>query len=255
MLSKSVRKMFLLFFSFFPFFSKSYKPGVISALYKLGKISVFSTGSTKICANEDWHMTTAEFAIDPSYGKNSHLDSYDWCSTCNKSQDDQQFIGLHFQNTYIRIERYMIKNGCISNSCYCQETYCCSLYSWELQGSIDNSTWNTLHRVNGERLDPCEEKVYNLEGKKGLYSFFRLQHVGSMPGCWSCFTLNKLELYGDITDSDLVLKSPMDDLDDSEEINLTNGNENNTTIKRIRLKNDAEDEDSIIIGRKKIVTK
>ena len=236
---------------FFFYLCRSYQPGIISSLYKSGKVSVFSSGSGKIWADEDWHQTKAENAIDPNYGKNQPHYGYDWCSSCNETLEDTPSIGIEFLNSYIRVEKYVIRNACVENGCYCQETYCCSLYSWELQGSVDNSTWNTLHRVNGERLYPCEEKVYSLDGKKGLYSFYKLVHVGSLPGCWSCFTFNKLEFYGEITDDNLENRIAQD-LYENEDYEYDDGTNSTKTIGK---KREEDDDDTIIIGRKKIVNK
>ena len=230
---------FLLSFSF------SYTPGVLAKLYKTGNVNITSSGAVPIWQNEDWRPTSAEFAIDPSKaGENGY--EYDWCTTCNKTVEDKQFVILDFIDKFVRVESYSIRNGCVPESCYCDENYCCGLQSWELQGSVDNATWNTLHTVDNATLSLCEEREFEIGSKKGVYRFVKLVQLAATDGCWSCFSINNIELNGVLIDNgnsvidtskeDVLLANSLNNTDDD---NTATGN----------LSDDDDDDDIALVGR------
>ena len=238
-------------FCFLIFFSFSYQPGVLAKLYKTGNINITSSGAVPIWFDEDWHATSAQFAVDPSKAGKNGL-KYDWCTKCNKTAEDKQFIILDFIDKFVRIESYYIRNGCVPNSCYCNENQCCGLQSWELQGSVDDVTWNTLHTVNKANLSLCEEREFEIGSKKGVYRYVKLVQLAATDGCWSCFSINNIEINGVLIDNgNFAVDTSKEDilLAESELLNSTVDNKTVESTSSNNNNDDDDDDDITIVGR------
>ena len=131
----------------------------------------------------------------------------DWCSNLAKSKDDNPWISYSLKNKRVSLTGYSIRSGCCYSTCCCidDSSYipnccCCELYSFSLQGSTDNITWETIHSVVKERdLEYCAHRTYDFPKTK-QYSYVRLLLDEPRPGCDSCMAINKIELYGESVD-------------------------------------------------------
>ena len=129
---------------------------------------------------------------------------HDWCSNIGKFDSDKPWIQYSLKDKKISVSGYSIRNGCCVAACCCinddeniDEVCCCTLYSYSLQGSNDNKTWTTLHKVE---KDPyfygCETKTFELHKKSEEFTFIRFTLDEQRPGCLNCMQLNQVELYG-----------------------------------------------------------
>ena len=185
--------MFLfLFYQLLPFDERN------DNIFKQNKddIIVTASGSIGQYYNSSCHQTYPEHLVDSVVRKT------DWCSNINKTKTDYPWISVHMNHKKMLVTGYAIRAGCCYYDCCCMETgqriyCCCDLYSWSLQGSNDNSTWTTLHKVEADKkFYDCANRVYEVKNTGETYKFIRIIQDEPWPGCNYCMCLNKLELYG-----------------------------------------------------------
>ena len=78
--------------------------------------------------------------------------------------------------------------------------YCvhCCLYSWSLQISNDNKTWETVHKISkDDSMRDCKDSTYTLD-KSYTTKYVRLIQDEACPGEPPCLAINRVELLGDI---------------------------------------------------------
>ena len=84
-------------------------------------------------------------------------------------------------------------NNIIDDDVYC----CCRLYSYSLQGSIDNKNWELIHKVEKDaNYKRCMTKTIAF-AKTKPYNYVRLVMDEPVPGCTRCMVINQIELYGE----------------------------------------------------------
>ena len=147
---------------------------------------------------------------------------HDWCSNVAKSKEDRPWIMYNIKNKAMRLTGYAVRNGCCYYDCCCTEdsniidyNCCCRLYSFSLQGSNDNVTWKTIHKVDKERdIYYCEFKNYEIGKKTESFNFIRFMLEEEYPGCPACMQVNQIELYGEEVASSFISQD-MEDNDES----------------------------------------
>ena len=131
--------------------------------------------------------------------------NWDWCSNIGKSKDDHPWVSYRFPSKAMKIRGYSVRNGCCFYHCCCDpETdedfdlgCCCRLYSFSLQGSNNNKTWKTLHKVESDRdFYECQVKTYEFDLSEPFF-YVRFVLDSPWPGCVKCLQLNQIELYGE----------------------------------------------------------
>ncbi|EAY02123.1 hypothetical protein TVAG_372680 [Trichomonas vaginalis G3] len=145
-------------------------------------------------------MTKPEYSIYP-WDK-----TYDWCSSCGKTYDDHQFISFSLREKKFKIHGYYIRVGCCNEGCCCEDNYysCidCCLYSWALQISNDNQTWQNLHIVEKEQnMRKCKDRSYDFD-KEYITKYIRFEQTQPCPGYPSCLSINRIEFYGEVVSED-----------------------------------------------------
>ena len=174
------------------------------------------------------------------YGDNKCVQTYpnqtlisdrklDWCSNIAKSSTDLPWIQYYFPQKAMKIKGYSIRNGCCYYACCCDaETgkvidyrCCCELYSFSLQGSNDNKTWTTIHKVVGDQeyYYYCQYKTYEFD-PVGPFNFLRIYMDQERPGCPKCMQLNQIEFYGQLLDSAFSFGSYESDDEPDESISI-----------------------------------
>ena len=175
-------------------------------------LRVSSSGSIGQYYSGKCNPTFAEHSVDSVERKN------DWCSNINKSKTDYPWLNLGIDGKSILLTGYAIRSGCCYYGCCCEDDFegtecCCTLYSWSLQGSHDNSTWKTIHKVEKDnKFYSCMNRSYDVKSEES-FEFIRLIQDEPWPGCHFCICLNKIELYGSSTDSEHFYS--LDDNEDS----------------------------------------
>ena len=110
----------------------------------------------------------------------------------------------------MKLTSYSIRNGCrYYDDCCCDPNSghsidiacCCELYSFSLQGSNDNSTWKTLHKVEKDAsFRFCQVRTYDLPQTEN-FRFIRFKIDEEKPNCPKCLQINQIELYGELLNS------------------------------------------------------
>lgn len=183
---------------------------ILKNAYPINAIEYYVSGSSYQYIEGKAQLTKPEYVFD-QINK-----SYDWCSNCGKTLDEHPFIVLSIKNSMMNIEGYFLKSGCCDgSSCCCYESgsYCCRccLYSWSLQISNDNSSWETIHRIEKDSsMEFCTERTYKFS-KSYRTKYVRLIQDESCPGDPPCIALNKIELIGDFDNG-----NPQFDVDDED---------------------------------------
>jgi phosphopantothenoylcysteine synthetase/decarboxylase len=123
-----------------------------------------------------------------------------------------------------------------------------------LLGSNDNSTWTSLHVVSNATLDLCEEKYYEIGSKKGVYRYVKFIQNETKPGCWSCFSLNNIELHGVVMNARQQIGALKEEI--QEVVENTNSTEKSTNFEAESNEeafdddgDDDGDDDIAIVGR------
>ena len=150
----------------------------------------------------------------------------DWCSNLakSKSEEDKPWISYSLNNKKIELEGFSVRSGCCWYSCCCIDdsnfvndgySCCCDLYSFSLQGSNDNKTWTTIHKVErADDYDYCQTRNYEFK-KTQPFTFIRFVMDQERPGCIPCMQLNQMELYGNVVDGGYSYNSDSDDNEES----------------------------------------
>ena len=183
------------FFIYFSGSSSSEVNGIFKKVFDDKIIEIDASGSSKQRINGTRQFTKPEYAIYP-WNK-----EYDWCSNCGRTYEDHPWITFSLKNKKIKLTGYFVRAGCCyasSGLCCCEDpsySYCveCCLYSWSLQISNDNKTWNEVHKMKDEEMRRCTERSYNLD-RAYEAKYVRLIQNEACPGDPPCIALNKFDL-------------------------------------------------------------
>ena len=135
----------------------------------------------------------------------------DWCSNIASpgKNSEMPWISFSYPKKSMRLTGYAVRNGCCRYSCCCDATTgkvidyycCCRLYSFSLQGSNDNRTWKTIHKIEkANDFYRCTYKIFEFQ-KTEPFNYIRFVLDEEWPGCPKCMQINQIELYGNIHDS------------------------------------------------------
>ena len=133
----------------------------------------------------------------------------EWCSNIvDRGSSDRPWITFRIKDKKMKIHGYALRNGCCYHSCCCDDSgaiidyyCCCDLYTFSLQGSNDNKTWKTLHRVEKKRdFYHCKYEIYNFNAYEP-FTYLRLYDEEPYPGCAFCMIINQIEFYGETVKS------------------------------------------------------
>ena len=150
----------------------------------------------------------------PTYPNSTLTDEEDkeWCSAIAPGNGVFPWISYGVKNKRMRVTGYSVRNGCckyVECCCYNDSESgmirdlwcCCAMYSFELQGSNDNVTWKTIHKVEKKKdFYFCKYETYSFE-KTEAYSYLRFVQTEEYPGCKFCMVLNQIDFYGEVVDS------------------------------------------------------
>lgn len=141
--------------------------------------------------------TKPENCVDPE-------SKLDWCSDMDFERKRMPWLLISLKEKFVKISGYSMKLGCCEYG-YC----CCRIHSWKLEGSNDNKTWSLLHEgVRDKDYKDCDQKTF--QTKEGTYSMFRLSQTEPWPDCPSCIFINKIELFGELLESEYSRPSIVD---------------------------------------------
>ena len=169
-------------------------------LPNLKNLKIDASGSLGLYYGGKCHQTFPNETVS----QNKDLD---WCSNIAENDNSKPWISYSIKNQKLRVRAFSIRNGCCVYDCCCLDDSrlidlcCCRLYSFSLQGSNDNKTWKTIHKVEKQRdIFYCEYKTYDFPLTEG-FTFIRLIQDERMPGCSFCMQVNQIELYGELSAS------------------------------------------------------
>lgn len=207
--------MFLLFSSFV--FSNEVE-GIFSRNFNKNNIIIHSSGSALQRINGTKQLTKPEYSIYP-FTKN-----YDWCSNIVSEYDHPPWITYSIRNKKFKFDSYFVRCSCYYNSCCCSgETHSCfdcCLYSWSLQISDDNITWNEIHKIEKDSsMRRCNEKKYDLD-KTYTAKYVRIIQNHPCPGNPMCIAINRFELFGETVDDADLQQDFVSFHDDDEDISI-----------------------------------
>ena len=149
----------------------------------------------------------------------------DWCSNIAKTTNDLPWISFHLLNKGMKIRGYSIRNGCCHKECCCDpETdtdfdafCCCRLYRFSLQGSNDNKTWKTIHKVEKDpKFHLCQYKTYDFDLSES-FNIVRFIMEEEYPHCPKCLQINQIELYGETVSSTFFPNEEYNENDENDE--------------------------------------
>lgn len=170
--------------------------GIFKKAYGQKLINIDASGSSKQDINGSLDYTKPEYSIEP-WDKR-----YDWCSNCGRSYDEHPWISYSLKSKKVKFNGYYIRAGCCYAGCCCMDDYAycvhCCLYSWSLQISNDNKTWETVHKISkDDSMRDCKDSTYTLD-KSYTTKYVRLIQDEACPGEPPCLAINRVELLGDI---------------------------------------------------------
>ena len=163
-----------------------------------GKVLATASGSLGLLYNDNkCHMTTPNQTINSD-------EYHDWCSNIAKSKEAMPWITFSIKNKKMRLTGYSMRNGCCHYACCCEEdgkmldyACCCRLYSYSVQGSNDNKTWVTIHKIEKkEDYYWCKFESFEFP-RTQEFQYVRIIQDEEWPGCPKCIQLNQIEFYGD----------------------------------------------------------
>ena len=190
--------MFLLFFIKFVAFPEK-RNGILA---KSERVNVESSGSIGIYYENKCHITNPNATLTSD-------SKMDWCSNIAKPGEANPWVSFNIPNKAMSLTGFAVRNGCCYYSCCCidddkhldMDICCCRLYSFSLQGSNDNVTWKTIHKVEkAEKFYLCSFREYEFP-QTTPYAYIRFALDESFPNCPSCLQINQIELYGEAVDS------------------------------------------------------
>lgn len=193
--------------------------GIFEKVYHDKIIIVDASGSSRQHINGSMQLTKPEYSIYP-WNK-----AYDWCSNCLRSYDEHPWITFSLDQRRIRLTGYFIRAGCCYyDRCCCDDGryYCakCCLYSWSLQISEDNKTWTSIHTIEkDDAMRRCAERTYKFE-KEYTARFIRLIQNEPCPGDPPCISLNRFDLYGEITGVEPIADDFVSFHDDDDDVSI-----------------------------------
>ena len=195
--------MLLLFFIKFVAFP-SRKDSIFSTVDK-SSITASASGSLGLYYDDKCHITYPNQTLVSDERK-------DWCSNI-KNESGNPWISYSIKNKKMKVNGFSIRNGCCRRAyCCCTEDgkivdssslyrCCCALYSFDLQGSNDNKTWETIHSVEKRNeFIYCKYYTYEFE-KTQPYKYLRILQKEEYPGCPFCMVINEIDFYGEVVDS------------------------------------------------------
>ena len=146
----------------------------------------------------------------------------DWCSNIASSKENMPWITFSIKNKRMRLTGYSLRNGCCHYACCCTEdghvidyACCCRLYSYSLQGSNDNKTWITIHKIEKKQdFYWCKFETFDFP-RTQEFQYVRIIQDEEWPGCPKCLQLNQIELYGDTIDGQFYDSFEGDDNEES----------------------------------------
>ena len=150
--------------------------GIFKNTYSSNITKVEASGS-EYCYDERFKKDVAsspEFCIDP-------LSTLEWCSDIDYERKRKPWISVNFRNNKVKLSGYSLKLGCCFDG-----ICCCMIYSWSLQGSNDNTTWKTLHKMEKQDdFKDCDSKSFEVTTSQP-YSIYRIIQDSPYQGCSSC---------------------------------------------------------------------
>ena len=214
-----------LLLSFIEFPSKP--NAILSTAYNKNPSSVLMSvsGSMGLHYGGKCHITTPNLTLTVDR-------KTEWCSNIG-SKENKPWISYSINNKMMKLTSYAIRNGCCWYECCCIDDEhdlgycCCELYSFSLQGSNDNITWKTIHKVEKEsNLFYCTFKTYDIPGSSEAFKYIRIIQDEEKSYCPFCMQINQIEFYGTLVDSFGEYLSNEDD-DESVSIigKIRNGNQ------------------------------
>ena len=190
------------------------------------KVEMFVSGSMGFFINDKCVQTSPNGTITEDK-------KIDWCSNIAKKGDDSPYIAYGVRGKAMKLTGYSVRNGCCWYYCCCVDnngvitdtSCCCELYSFSLQGSNDNRTWKTIHKVEKDtRFYHCMFKTYEFHETES-FKFIRFVLDEEYPNCPKCIQLNQIELYGTTVTSDFALSQ--DEIDNDESVSIIGKVRNN----------------------------
>ena len=165
------------------------------------KINVYSSGSLGLHYHGNCHQTYPNETLSVN-------EKLDWCSNVAPSQKETPWISFNIENSFMKLTGYSIRNGCCYYLCCCVDdntdldVCCCELYSYSLQGSNDNITWKTIHKIEKQKyFYYCLYKTYEFPITEP-FKYIRFVQDENYPGCPFCMQINQIEFYGEVLKGD-----------------------------------------------------
>ena len=183
----------------------------------VAKMRATGSGSLGLYYNKKCHMTFPNETMTSN-------EEFDWCSNiANRNQGEMPWITFNLPGQKMKLTGFSVRNGCCRHLCCCDEDgkvvdygCCCVLYTFSLQGSNDNQTWKTIHRVEkANDFWGCMFNTYEFAHETEGFNFIRLVQEDPYPGCPFCMQVNQVELYGKTMTSDYFLGDDIEDNDES----------------------------------------
>ena len=190
----------------------------------LNSVNVDASGSLGLYYGGKCHQTFPNETL-------TNNEEFDWCSNIGEdnSEEKKPWLMYNIKNKKMILKNFAVRNGCCMHACCCTDdnkvfdyACCCVLYSFSLQASNDNKTWNTLHKV--EKISDfweCKFITFDISEEKqreqhnvGGYAFVRIVLDEQYPNCKRCMQINQVELYGETVDGNELYKID-DDNDES----------------------------------------
>ena len=165
------------------------------------ELSLYASGSMGLYYDGKCRKTHPNATLNDS-------EDIDWCSNIPEKGAGKPWIGYELKNKSVKITGYSLRSGCCYYPCCIDDdkildSECCrNFYSFSLQGSNDNKTWKTIHRVENDKdFMSCLVKTYDIKSQHESYSYIRLVLDEQSPGSSYCMQLNQFEIYGEIGDN------------------------------------------------------
>lgn len=210
--------MFILLFMEFIAFPERKDALLLNPENKINDVVSESSGSYGLFFGGKCHQTYTN--------ETYHVDEkMDWCSNIAKSKNERPWISYSIKNKAMKLTGYSIRNGCCWYECCCEDNEkvydylcCCRLYSFSLQGSNDNRTWKTIHKVEKDiKFYSCQFKSYDFPETES-FKYIRLIQDEEYPECPACIQINQIELYGKTISSNYF--DTQDDADGDESVSI-----------------------------------
>ena len=204
--------IFLIFMEFIAFPER--KDAILSLYQSRGEnINIEASGSIGIFFNSKCHLT------HPNQTLSTKMEE-EWCSNIGHANDEKPWLSFNIENKVMQLTAFSLRNGCCKYACCCLNdsqffdgTCCCTLYSFSLQGSNDNTTWKVIHKVEKDKsIYPCKTMTFSFP-KTESFKFVRLALDEGYPNCPKCLQINQVELYGKLLSSSEIIS----DYDESDE--------------------------------------